>query len=172
MLHKELAVELGMPEENVIVPDNGSIIEISADGEHITKRKEKAPAGLMMVDGGAVGDTQDVVIRDRKMLAEDGMFVIIALVDQKTGKLKKSPDLISRGFVYLKRTRNCSARVRIIIKKSVEDSAPRAPGHGAPMDFDHIKATLGESISKFPLPEDGKRPARHTGSVERLASIV
>ena len=59
----------------------------------------------MMVDGVSISDTQDVVIRDRRMLAEDGMFVIIALIDQKTGKLKKSPDLISRGFVRINLSR-------------------------------------------------------------------
>src|SRR3989338_4661573 len=106
--HKELATELGMSEENIVVPDNGSIIEISPDGQKITKRKEKAPAGVMMVDGVSISDSQDVVIRDRVMLAQDGMFVIIALIDQKTGKLKKSPDLISRGFVYLKEIRGKS----------------------------------------------------------------
>ena len=116
-LHKELALEIGMSEENIIVPDNGSIIEISADGQKMTLRKEKAPSAPMMVDGLAISDVQDVVIRDRQMLAQDGMFVIIALVDQKTGKLKKSPDLISRGFVYLKENQELLRQVRIIIKK-------------------------------------------------------
>jgi ribonuclease J len=153
-LHKDLAMELGTPEDHIVVPDNGSIIEISADGEKITTRKEKAPAGLMMVDGGAVGDTQDVVIRDRMMLAQDGMFVIIALVDQKTGKLKKSPDLISRGFVYLKENQELLRQVRIIIKKSVED----ATGKMNPVDFDMIKGHLGESISKFLYQKTAKRP--------------
>src|SRR3989344_1202360 len=117
VLHKELAMELGMSEENIIVPDNGSIIEIDASGQKIITRKEKAPSGIMMVDGVSISDTQDVVIRDRVMLAQDGMFVIIALVDQKTGKLKKSPDLISRGFVYLKENQELLRQVRIIIKK-------------------------------------------------------
>jgi ribonuclease J len=153
-LHKELAMELGMPEDHIVVPDNGSIIEISADGEKIIRRKEKAPAGLMMVDGGSVGDTQDVVIRDRMMLAQDGMFVIIALVDQKTGKLKKSPDLISRGFVYLKENQELLRQARIIIKKSVEDATARMH----PADFDRIKASLGESISKFLYQKTAKRP--------------
>ena len=161
VLHKELAMELGMPEENIIVPDNGSIIEISADGQKIIKRKEKAPSGLMMVDGGSIGDTQDVVIRDRVMLAQDGMFVIIALVDQKTGKLKKSPDLISRGFVYLKENQELLRQVRIIIKKSVEDATTKMTlqSHGtAIMDFDYIKAVLGENISKFLYQKTTKRP--------------
>ncbi len=153
-LHKELAIELGMSEENIVVPDNGSIIEISANGEKISVRKEKAPAGAMMVDGASISDTQDVVIRDRVMLAQDGMFVIIALLDQKTGKLKKSPDLISRGFVYLKENQELLRQVRIIIKKSVEDAAAKTPL----VDFDNIKANLGENISKFLYQKTAKRP--------------
>ena len=152
--HKELAMELGMSEENVVVPDNGSIIEISADGGKMVLRKEKAPSGVMMVDGVSISDTQDVVIRDRQMLSQDGMFVIIALVDQKTGKLKKSPDLISRGFVYLKENQELLRQVRIIIKKSVEDGAAR----GSVIDFDRIKADLGETVSKFLYQKTEKRP--------------
>src|SRR3989339_467510 len=136
VLHKELAMDLGMSEENVIVPDNGSIIEISPDGEKIYLRKEKAPSGLMMVDGVSVGDSTDVVIKDRQMLAQDGMFVIIAVVDQKTGKLKKSPDLISRGFVYLKENQELLRQVRIIIRKGVEDVVIR----NNLVDLDYIKA--------------------------------
>ncbi|OGJ03954.1 hypothetical protein A3G06_00150 [Candidatus Nomurabacteria bacterium RIFCSPLOWO2_12_FULL_46_14] len=153
-LHKDLAMELGMPEKNIIVPDNGSVMEISADGEKITLRREKAPAGLMMVDGISVGDDQDVVIRDRRMLAEDGMFVVIALVDQKTGKLRKSPDLISRGFVYLKENQELLRQVRLIIKKAVEDAAGRNPFP----DFENIKANLGETVSKFLYQKTAKRP--------------
>ncbi|MBP9715414.1 MAG: ribonuclease J [Candidatus Pacebacteria bacterium] len=152
--HKELAIELGQSEENIIVPDNGSIIEISADGQKMIRRKEKAPAGLMMVDGVSVGDSTDVVIKDRQMLAQDGMFVIIALVDQKTGKLKKSPDLISRGFVYLKENQELLRSVRMIIKKSIEERTMK----GNIVDFDHIKADLGESVSKFLYQKTSKRP--------------
>jgi ribonuclease J len=154
VLHKELAMELGMPEENIVVPDNGTIIEISADGEKLIRRKEKAPSGLMMVDGVSVGDAQDVVIRDRQMLSQDGMFVVIALIDQKTGKLKKSPDLISRGFVYLKENQELLREVRMMIKKGVENETARMN----PLDFDQIKATLGETISKFLFQKTGKRP--------------
>ncbi len=159
--HKELAMELGMSEENIIVPDNGSILEISADGQKMVLRKEKAPSGVMMVDGVSISDTQDVVIRDRVMLAQDGMFVIIALVDQKTGKLKKSPDLISRGFVYLKENQELLRQVRIIIKKTVEDSVGKNIArveNGGQIDFDYIKAGLGETVSKFLYQKTEKRP--------------
>ncbi len=153
-LHKELALEVGMSEENIIVPDNGSIIEISADGQKMTMRKEKAPSGNMLVDGTSISDTQEVVIRDRMMLAQDGMFVIIALLDQKTGKLKKSPDLISRGFVYLKENQELLRQVRIMIKNGVENAASR----NNLVDLDQIKASLGETVSKFLYQKTAKRP--------------
>lgn len=152
--HKELALELGMSEENIIVPDNGSIIEISANGQKMVMRKEKAPSGAMMVDGTSISDTQDVVIRDRMMLAQDGMFVIIALVEEKTGKLKKSPDLISRGFVYLKENQELLRQVRLIIRKSIEEGTEKS----ILANFDNIKADLGENISKFLYQKTGKRP--------------
>jgi len=163
VLHKELAMDLGMSEENIIVPDNGSIIEISADGQKIMTRKEKAPSGAMLVDGTSISDTQDIVIRDRVMLAQDGMFVIIALIDQKTGKLKKSPDLISRGFVYLKENQELLRQVRIIIKNGIESTTMKAPmtssaDGNSMINFDTIKANLGENISKFLYQKTAKRP--------------
>lgn len=153
-LHKEVAISLGMPEENIVVPDNGSVIEISADGNKMILRKEKAPSAPMMVDGLAISDVQDVVIRDRVMLAQDGMFVIIAIIDPNTGKLKKSPDLISRGFVYLKENQELLRQVRIIIKKSVEETSVKMNQ----IDLDRIKNNLGEIISKYLYQKTGKRP--------------
>jgi len=154
VLHKELALELGMSESQILVPDNGSIIEIQDNGEKIVKLKEKAPSAPMLVDGLAIGDEQNVVIRDRMMLAQDGMFVIIALLDEKTGKLKKSPDLISRGFVYLKENQELLRQVRIMIKRTVEEGALRK----RPTDFDLIKGNLGETVSKFLYQKTAKRP--------------
>lgn len=154
VLHKELAMSMGMSEENIVVPDNGSIIEIQDEGKKIIMLKEKAPSAPMMVEGLAIGNVQDVVIRDRQMLAQDGMFVIIALVDQTTGKLKKSPDLISRGFVYLKENQELLRQVRIIIKKTVEDATTNMK----PIDFDIIKNSVGETVSKFLYQKTVKRP--------------
>ncbi|MEK7106061.1 MAG: ribonuclease J [Patescibacteria group bacterium] len=141
------------PKENIVVSDNGTIVEVINEGEKITVRKEKAPATMMVVDGLSVGDVQEVVMRDRVMLAQDGMFVIIALIDQKTGKLKKSPDLISRGFVYLKENQELLRQVRIIIKKLIETNAPKAVN----VDFDFIKAEIGENVSKFLYQKTEKR---------------
>jgi len=152
--HKEIAMSLGMSGENIIVPDNGSIIEIVDSGERIVMRKEKAPSGPMMVDGFSIGDEQDVVIRDRVMLAQDGMFVLIATIDSSTGKLRKSPDIISRGFIYLKENQELLHQVRLIIKKTIEDGSKGMN----PINFDLIKTTLGDNISKFLFQKTAKRP--------------
>jgi len=125
-------------------------------------RKEKAPSGNMLVDGTSISDTQDVVIRDRQMLSQDGMFVIIALLDQRTGKLKKSPDLISRGFVYLKENQELLRQVRIIIKNGIENLTAKMPTGSSlgqnTANFDLIKANLGENVSKFLYQKTAKRP--------------
>ncbi len=152
--HKEVAMSLGMSSDNIIVPDNGSIIEIIDNGEKMVLRKEKAPSGPMMVDGFSVGDEQDVVIRDRVMLAQDGMFVLIATIDSTTGKLRKSPDIISRGFIYLKENQELLHQVRLIIKKTIEDEASGMN----PIDFDVVKSALGDNISKFLFQKTAKRP--------------
>lgn len=153
-LHKEFAASLGIKEENIVIPDNGSIIEISADGEKISVRKEKAPANPMMVDGFSIGDEQSVVIRDRQMLSEDGMFVVVALVDARTGLLKKSPDLISRGFVYLKENQDLLRNARTLIKRTIETSAK---GQNQ-INFDDVKNAVAENLTKYLFQNTAKRP--------------
>jgi ribonuclease J len=149
----EVAMGIGMPRENIVVPDNGSIIEITDGGTKIKILKEKAPAGIVMVDGFSVGDVQEVVIRDRQMLAQDGMFVIIASVDVNTGTLRKSPDIISRGFIYLKESQDLLKEARFIIKKTVEEGAV-----GNPINFDLMKEAITDNVSRFLFQETAKKP--------------
>lgn len=152
--HAELAQNLGAPKERVVVPDNGSLIDISSDGQTIKVHKEKAPNNPVMVDGFAIGGVQEVVLRDRQMLAEDGMFVIIASVNGANGKLKKSPDIISRGFVYLRESQDLLNQTRLIIKKTVEDAARGM----RPINFDYIKDLVTDNVSRFLFQKTAKRP--------------
>lgn len=154
-MHAEMAhTVLGVPSENIVVPDNGSIIEITDGGTKIVKLKEKAPSEDMMVEGFTIGDIQEVVIRDRKMLAEDGMFVIIATIDAKTGRLKKSPDIISRGFVYLRESQELLQNTRVLIKKTVEASTVGMN----PINFDYVKTSVTEAVSRYLFQKTAKKP--------------
>jgi ribonuclease J len=153
-VHADIARAAGTAEENVIIPDNGSIVEIYDEGTKVRVLKEKAPSSIVMVDGFSVGDMQEVVIRDRQMLAQDGMFVIVATVDANTGALRKSPDIISRGFVYLKESQDLLHESRRIIKKSLEDGSR---GQN-PINFEYIKNQIGENLSKFLYQKTAKRP--------------
>jgi len=153
-VHGDIAMSLGTPKENVIIPDNGMIMEIQDGASRIVKLKEFAPKTPIMVDGNSVGDMQDVVIRDRQLLAEDGMFVIIAVIDTRTGKLKKSPDLISRGFVYLKESQDLLREARILIKRTIEDNTIGT----SPINIDDVKNTVSEVLSKFLIQKTHKRP--------------
>ncbi len=150
-VHADIGTALG---EEAIIPDNGSIIEIQEQGEKFVMLKETAPSGLRMVDGFSIGEIQEVVIRDRKMLAEEGMFVIIATVNPKNGRLRKSPDIISRGFIYLRESQDLLQQTRIIIKKTIEDTAKGMQ----PVNFDYVKNNVTDAVSRFLFEKTNKRP--------------
>jgi len=151
--HMFAAVENGFPKENVVVPDNGTIIDIK-NGTELTVHKIKIPTELMMVDGFTVGTRQEVVLRDRLSLAQDGMFVIIATVNAKTGKLRKSPDIISRGFVYLRENQQLLSEARVLIKKTIEQKTERMN----PIDLDYVKDELTDTVSGFLMQKTQKAP--------------
>ena len=151
--HMFAAIENGFPRENIIVPDNGTIIDIK-NGTEIVQQKVKIPTELVMVDGFTVGAKQEVVLRDRLSLATDGMFVIIATVNNKTGKLRKSPDIISRGFVYLRENQQLLSEARVIIKRTIEKNTERMN----PLDLDLIKDELTDVISGFLMQKTQKTP--------------
>ncbi len=153
-VHAEIAKTAGMNEDNIVIPDNGSIIEITDGGQKIAKSKETASAGVVMVDGLGNGDVSDVVIRDRQILAEDGMFVIIAIIDIKTGKVKQSPDIISRGFIYLKESQDLLKQVRILATKTIE----KITTDMHPINLDYAKNNLREKVGKFLAQKTAKRP--------------
>ncbi len=153
-MHEDLALELGMAPENVIVPDNSSIIEVADHGKVFRKLDVKAPSAIRMVDGLAIGDMQEVVLKDRQALAEDGMFVVIALLNTKTGRLKKSPDIISRGFVYLRESQDLLSETRIIAKKTIEDSTRNMN----PLNFEFIRKNLGDTLANYLLQKTHKHP--------------
>jgi len=151
--HMYDAIEHGFPKENIVVPDNGTITEIK-NGNELTVLNQKIPTELVMVDGFTVGTKQEVVLRDRQSLSEDGMFVIIATVNSRTGKLRKSPDIISRGFVYLRENQQLLSEARVLIKKTVEKHTERMH----PLDLDYVKDQLTDTVTGFLLQKTNKTP--------------
>ena len=151
--HAKALEQSGFPRENIIIPDNGTVIDIE-EGVRMNVHKQKVPSTPMVVDGFTIGDIQEVVIRDRQSLAKDGMFVIIASVNLKTGKLRKSPDIISRGFIYLRESQSLLNEARILIKKTIEDSTSNMN----PIDLDYVKNNLTDVLAGFLFARTNKAP--------------
>lgn len=151
--HAKAVEQSGFPRENIILADNGTVIDIE-DGVKLNVHKQRVPSSPMVVDGFTIGDMQEVVIRDRQSLAKDGMFVIIASVNLKTGKLRKSPDIISRGFVYLRESQDLLNEGRILIKKTIEDSTRNMN----PIDLDYVKNNLTDVMAGFLFQRTNKAP--------------
>jgi ribonuclease J len=151
--HAKAVEQAGRARESIILADNGMVIDM-IDGETLNIHKEKVPSSPLVVDGFAIGDMQEVVIRDRQALSKDGMFVIIATVNLKTGKLRKSPDIISRGFVYLRESQELLNTARLLIKKTVEDSTRNMN----PVDLDYVKNQISDVMAGYLFQQTNKAP--------------
>ena len=147
------AIDNGFPRDNVLVPDNGTILDIK-NGSEVTRQPMKIPNELMVVDGASVGTKQDVVLRDRETMAKDGMFVIIATVNSRTGKLRKSPDIISRGFVYLRENQQLLSEARVLVKRTIEKKTERMN----PIDLEQVKDEVTNTLTTFLLQKTQKTP--------------
>jgi ribonuclease J len=150
--HAEIAKEQGIKEKNIIMAENGNIINLGKRGFSI--ERGKVPSNYVMVDGLGIGDVGEVVLRDRKMLAKDGMFVVIAVVDRQTGKVKGSPDIISRGFVYLRESKELLRDVR----KKVIGIVNSATGKGGAVNWVYVKDEIRNKIGQFLFEKTQRRP--------------
>ncbi len=153
MAMKHMAMEkLNFPEKNIIVAENGNIINLSKEGATIDEKT--VPSNYIMVDGLGVGDVGEVVLRDRKALAEDGMFVIIAVVDRQKGMIKGSPDIISRGFIYLRESKDLLHQTR---RKAVQ-IVNKAAGDKKAVNMTYVKDELKNKIGQFLYEKTERRP--------------
>lgn len=150
--HAELARAVGVKPENIFIVDNGEVLEISKTG--VRKTGEKVTQGLVFVDGLGVGDVGEIVLRDRKVMAQDGMVVIIMTVDRRTGKLVNSLDIISRGFVYMKGSEDLIRELKHEVRKVVE-TQNRKP-HEA--NYAYIRNQIRDQIGEFLFTRTQRRP--------------
>lgn len=149
----KLAVEVGMHKANVFVLDNGSVLEISNQGEP-KLHAEKVPTSYVFVDGLGVGDIGQVVLRDRQAMAQDGMFVVIVTLDKQTGQVRNSPDIISRGFIYMRESKELLYQVR----QKVKDIVHHSTGNKGQFDEDYVKDQIRDKIGQFLYTKTERRP--------------
>ena len=132
--------------------DNGQVLELGKNSAVITDKT--IDAFYIMVDGLGVGDVQEVVLRDRRMLSQDGIFVVIAAVDARTGQVKGSPDIISRGFIYLKESHELLAHTRHLVKRVVEESTNKMH----PINYTHVRDNVREKLGSYLFQKTNRRP--------------
>lgn len=150
--HADLAKEMGVKAQNVVLAENGNIVHLTQKGFSI--EKGQVASNYVMVDGLGIGDVGEVVLRDRKMLAKDGMFVIVAVVDRQTGKVTRSPDIISRGFVYLRESKELLREVR----KKVIGIVNSTTGKGGAVNWVFVKDEIKNKIGQFLFEKTQRRP--------------
>ncbi len=146
------AKTVGFPKERVILADNGQVLEMTAETAKITDKQ--IDSYYVMVDGLGVGDVEAVVVRDRKLLAQEGMIVVILTIDRKNGRLIKNPDIISRGFIYLKDHGPLMDDMRGKIRSVMHQTAAskQAP------EPDYIKGLIRDQIGLFIYTKTQRRP--------------
>jgi len=153
---EEIGIDLGIPKEKIIIGTNGQVVKMFPNKIELTN--EKVPANLVYVDGLGLGNVGDLVLRDRKMLAEEGMFVIVITIDSQTGELKTSPDIISRGFVFLKESKDLLNEVRNLAKNIIAKNTKYLGDEAPIIQEEQIKYSLKEEISQFLYRKTQRRP--------------
>ncbi len=147
----DLARSLGYEEDKLILVDDGEVVELN--NERASVLKPRIQTSLVLVDGLGVGDVGNIVIRDRQAMAEGGIFVIILTVDHRTGEIITSPDIISRGFVYMRAAENLIHRARAEVRSIFKHHVSHKP-----VDLQFIKTVLREEIGEFLYEETKRRP--------------
>jgi len=146
------AVEAGIPKDHTVIGDNGQVIEVTKDKVQVLN--ETVPTNYVMVDGLGVGDVGTVVLRDRQHLAEDGMFVVITVISKNSGKVVGNPDIISRGFVYLRESKEMLHEVRKRTKQIVETETSTK----GTFNEDLLKENIRKKIGQYLFSKTQRRP--------------
>ncbi len=148
--HAMLATSLGMPEENVFIPELGNALEITRRSAHITGG---VPAGSLLIDGLGIGDVGNIVMRDRRLLSQDGLMVVCVTFDSKTGELISGPDIISRGFVYVRESDQLIEEAKKVVLDYIAGCEPSRHS-----DWGLIKNGLRSKLKDFLYTKTKRTP--------------
>ncbi|HLZ56061.1 MAG TPA: ribonuclease J [Ktedonosporobacter sp.] len=151
VLHAKLAYSLGIPEENIVVAEDGDMIEVGEDG---IKMVNHTTSGNVFVDGLSVGDVGQIVLRDRKVLSQDGILMVVLTIDKETGQPLAGPDIVSRGFVYMRDAEELLESAR----EHVLESFVELNGSHAGSDWSFVKDKIKHTLSEFLYEKTRRRP--------------
>ena len=148
--HANLAQSLGMPKENIVIAENGSVIELTKNSIGING---KVPAGKVLVDGLGVGDVGNIVLRDRRQLSQDGIMIVVVTIDKENCHVVSGPDIVSRGFVYVREAEGlmdeAKDKVQLALEKCEENGVS---------EWSAIKSTERDSLGRFLYERTRRRP--------------
>ena len=150
MAHRETAIEMGINPKNIFITGNGKVLELNSEKAEFTGT---VPSGRVMVDGLGVGDVGNVVLRDRQHLSQDGLIVIVMTMDSQTGEIISGPDVISRGFVYVRESENLMEQVKSYIREEIQELEEKHV-----TDWSTIKSTLKDDVRDFIFSKTKRNP--------------
>jgi len=148
--HREIAMQMGIPSKNIIMMDNGKMLEITKTSAKIV---DTVPAGKILVDGLGVGDVGNIVLRDRKHLAQDGLIVIVLTIDKASNTVVAGPDIISRGFVYVREAENLMDEMRYAAMDALDECMDKNI-----TDWSSIKTNLKNAVGGYIFSKTKRKP--------------
>lgn len=148
--HAELAVKMGMPREKIFIMEIGKVLELTND---TAKVNGSVTAGKVLVDGLGVGDVGNVVLRDRKHLSQDGLIVVVITIEGDTGNVVAGPDIISRGFVYVRESEDLMEQLKEIAKQAIFKSSSKNQG-----DWSIRKSAIREALKDCIYERTKRKP--------------
>ena len=148
--HANIAKSLGMPKENIVIGENGCIIELTKNSIGINGR---VPSGKVLVDGLGVGDVGNIVLRDRRQLSQDGIMIVVVTIEKETCRVVSGPDIVSRGFVYVREAEGLMDEARDKVQLALE----RCEENGV-SEWSTIKSTVRDSLGRFLYERTRRRP--------------
>ena len=151
--HGELAMELGLPEKNLVICENGDVIELT---RNYIKKNGSVTSGQVFVDGLGVGDVGNIVLRDRKHLSQDGILTVVVTIEKQTGKVVSGPDIISRGFVYVRESEGLMDEAREIVRSVLKNCEERQITEKSNIKYSYVRNWI-LFVSNFLLEKNSYR---------------
>ena len=146
----KIAAELGIPKENIYMLQSGDVLEMDSEKAVVTG---KVPVGAILVDGLGVGDVGNVVLRDRQHLAEDGILIVVLALDSYSDQLVSGPDIVSRGFVYVRESDELLDEARLLVNDAIQGCLDKGQS-----DWGKLKSTIKDVLSEFVWKKTKRRP--------------